>query len=213
MDNLFLNGNSFGLSGVADLIRTLKNSNLGLQKVELYSNLVGEPGQAEAWKKNLEELTRLLTRNQCLKILKEEEALLLLVAARATLLPSKFQRDTHPHPPSLSHTRPGSLPLPTELQLHILSFLAPNLSSTQRIRIYTYASTSDTLPRLLPHLSFSDDSGCPPDPPNSGAFIRSRKGGCLDGCIGGVVCQREEKRERWLKVVGCDIYEREPEGD
>lgn len=207
LHNLSLNGNELGLSGVIDLTRTLKDCNFGLQKVELYSNRAGEPGQPEAWKKNEQELNKLLLRNQYLKKQKEKEALVLLVAARATLLPSKLPRDAHSH--SRSHIQPDPLSLPTELQLYILSFLAPNLSSSQRIRIYTYASTFDTLPLLLPRLS---SDMCPPDPP-SGAFIRSGKAGCLDGCVRGVVCKREEKREWWLKKVGCEIYEREPEGD
>lgn len=198
---------------MTDIVRVLKDRNLGLQKVELYSNQVGELGQADEWK---QELKSLLLRNQYLKTQKEKEALVLLVAARATLLPSKFQRDPQTHPPSRPHIRSGSVSLPTELYLYILSFLAPNLSSSQRIRIYTYASTFDTLPPLLPRLSSRNDIiRYPPGPPRSDAFIRSNlnKAGCLDGCIRGVVCQREVKRERWLKVVGCDTYEHDPEGD
>lgn len=52
--------------------------------------------------------------------------------------------------------------LPTEIQLHILSFLAPILSSAQRIRIYQYASSPTTLPPLLP--SLTGRGGCIPDP-------------------------------------------------
>ena len=62
-----------------------------------------------------------------------------------------------PEPPTFQFTR-----LPTELQLHILSFLAPILSTAQRLRIFTYASSPTTLPTLLPCLS--GGSGCIPDP-------------------------------------------------
>lgn len=119
--------------------------------------------------------------------------------------------------------------LPTELQLHILSFLAPILSSAQRIRIYTYASTSTTLPSLLPCLT---SRSCIPDPtsPQFGEFnlgggmtMRKRSAcasgassGCADGkCMGAgnsVLCRREEERAKWLAAVRCNAFELDEDG-
>lgn len=129
--------------------------------------------------------------------------------------------------------------LPTELQLHILSFLAPTLSNAQRIRIATYASSPATLPALLPCLS--GGGGCIPDPASPqfglgrpasstysplgigiGGGVRLRKrdgtsavGGCANGkCMGAgnsVLCRREAERSQWLASVRCNAFELEDE--
>ena len=99
--------------------------------------------------------------------------------------------------------------LPTELQLHILSFVAPILSSAQRMRIFTYASSPSTLPTLLPCLS--GGSGCIPDPaspqfglgggPSSSSAAISGTGPLGIGMGGGVVLR---KRTRTGAVTsGC----------
>jgi len=196
LHSLSLNGNALGLQGVTDIIKAVEKNNFGLGKVQLYSNRPDEleSDQTEATKENEQILKRALLRNQFLKMQTESEALGLLLSARASLLQPKSQQEIHntssPSCPS-SHT---PLPfLPTELRLHVLSFLAPTLSSAQRIRIYTYASTFDTLPALLPRLASNGSSNF-------------KKTGCLDGSIRE---QREVGRGRWLKAVGCDFYERE----
>ncbi|EMD35652.1 hypothetical protein CERSUDRAFT_106938 [Gelatoporia subvermispora B] len=132
--------------------------------------------------------------------------------------------ELQPSAPPFPFTR-----LPTELQLHILSFLAPILSSAQRIRIYTYASTPTTLPSLLPCLT---SRSCIPDPtsPQFGEFnlgggmtLRKRGGcasgassGCADGkCMGAgnsVRCRREEERAKWLAAVRCNAFELDEDG-
>ncbi|CDO71093.1 hypothetical protein BN946_scf184844.g97 [Trametes cinnabarina] len=135
-----------------------------------------------------------------------------------------------PSPPTGSHfpfTR-----LPTELQLHILSFLAPILSNAQRLRIFTYASSPSTLPTLLPCLT---NGGCIPDPaspqftmggPAAGGFglsmgtiLRKRGGGSVSACANGkcmgagnsVLCRREAERSQWLASVRCTAFELEEE--
>ncbi|OSD05119.1 RNI-like protein [Trametes coccinea BRFM310] len=141
-------------------------------------------------------------------------------------------------PYSLSTTPPTSgshfpfTRLPTELQLHILSFLAPILSNAQRLRIFTYASSPSTLPTLLPCLS---NGGCIPDPaspqftmggPAAGGFgmstgitLRKRGGGSVSACANGkcmgagnsVLCRREAERSQWLASVRCTAFELEDE--
>ncbi|KAI0667288.1 RNI-like protein [Trametes maxima] len=122
--------------------------------------------------------------------------------------------------------------LPTELQLHVLSFLAPILSNGQRYRILTYASSPATLPALLPCLT---NGGCIPDPaspqftmggPTAGGFglspgltLRKRGGGSVSACANGkcmgagnsVLCRREAERSQWLASVGCTAFELEDE--
>ena len=141
---------------------------------------------------------------------------------------------------SVSATSSPALPhlfskLPTELQLHILSFIAPILSTAQRIRIFTYASSASTLPTLLPCLS--SGGGCIPDPaspqfalggPTSsplgiglggGITLRKRDGSSVSACANGrcmgagnsVLCRREAERARFLSSVRCNAFELEDE--
>jgi hypothetical protein len=124
--------------------------------------------------------------------------------------------------------------LPLELQHHTLSFLAPSLSSSQRIRVIDYATSTKTLPSLLPplstlsrsvHFGSGDGVSYVPDPssieyalggtiwslkPSHKPFITS---GMADSCIGSsnsLLCKRENERIRFLEVVGCDSFELDP---
>ncbi|KIM86702.1 hypothetical protein PILCRDRAFT_815947 [Piloderma croceum F 1598] len=215
-----LNGNSLGLQGVTDIIKAVEENNFGLGKLELYSNQNGELGleDIEASREIEQILKRTLIRNQYLKRQTEKEALTLLVFARASLLRPKSKQDAHTaSSTSTSHPSLPPIPsLPTELQLYTLSFLAPTLSSAQRIRIYKYASTFGTLPALLPRLTSNGGTRgvvCRPDPTPLIGLDKYKNTACSDGCIKGIVCQKEEERRRWLKLVGCDSYEREVRGD
>jgi hypothetical protein len=221
-----LNGNALGFQGVTDIIKAVEKNNFGLGKLELYSNQNGEVGleDMEAAKEIEQVLKRTLIRNQYLKRQTEKEALTLLVFARASLLRPrpKPKQDGHAASPPTSTSHPSLTPLPslpTELQLYTLSFLAPTLSFAQRIRIYTYASTFSTLPALLPRLTSNGGNGgtrgvvCRPDPTPLIGPDKYTNTACSDGCIKGIVCQKEEERGKWLKLVGCDSYEREVRGD
>ncbi|KAG7087615.1 hypothetical protein E1B28_013564 [Marasmius oreades] len=145
---------------------------------------------SESWKDSDSLLKRILTRNLHLKRAVEKEASELLVYSRVVLLrPGKGSRvgkssqpcsdscscihDTGTSAPTLdppgnTFTFPFTV-LPTELQLQILSLLAPTLSPRQRFNIFTYASSPATLPPLLPCLSSrsSETKVCIPDPTNS----------------------------------------------
>ena len=74
--------------------------------------------------------------------------------------------------------------LPTELQLVVLSQLAPILSSSQQTRIFEYAIDKTTLPDLSLRL------------PSFG-----------DGSSGGTSLIDITERQRWLELVGCDAYD------
>ena len=159
-------------------------------------------------------------------------------ASPETLFSSIGQPYALPLPPSNGSDAPSFpfMKLPTELQLHILSFLAPTLSTAQRLRIFAYASSPATLPTLLPCLS--GGSGCIPDPaspqfaPSSGPLglglgggivLRKRTGAsagagsavsaCANGtCMGAgnsVLCRREAERSTWLAEVQCTAFELE----
>jgi len=213
LHNLSLNGNELGLQGVTDIIQAVEKSNFGLGKLELYSNQRSKHGVEEGEKENEQVLKRALIRNQYLKRQVEREALGLLISARPSLLrPKSIQEVPSTSCPASSPSQPPSLP--TEVQLLILSFLAPTLSNAQRIRIYTYASTFSTLPDLLPRLGSGGSRGGVglSNPKHFGPLTglsNFKSTGCLEGCIRGILCQREEERGRWLKLVGCDFYERE----
>ncbi|KAI0918343.1 hypothetical protein AcV5_002351 [Taiwanofungus camphoratus] len=213
---------------------------------------------AALWQESEKELKRVLLRNEQLKRATEREALALLRYARTVLLRPRTQAHGSssmalvpcsieslfssignplllPPPGPSAPTFPFSH-LPTELQLHILSFLAPTLSSAQRIRIYTYAASPATLPQLLPSLSRLNcipnlsrtDLGSASGMPGSemgvgmvlgmtmrkrGIFRSGSASGRTDGkCMGagyGVICKREEERSRWLTLMRCNAFELE----
>ena len=187
-----MNGNEFSTEDVKTIHRGLQ-SNYMLTLVEMHSVSVLNEEDLEISRKQYEERQRIQMRNGLLRIKAAKDALYLLRHSRAALLPSS----TSPHSPTPK-------PLPTELILHILSFLAPSLSSNQRIRIFQYASNRSTLPPLLPRLPVQKclpDPGAPPGP----------NGGCSENCCMGsahyLSCRRESEREEWLREMHCDSYE------
>ncbi|KAJ7451060.1 hypothetical protein FB451DRAFT_1566309 [Mycena latifolia] len=196
----------------------------------------GGPASIDAWKASEAQIRRVLLRNAHLKRETEKEALQLLRYARPLLLTSSG------HAPSTHCTdcscvellSPGASSsvaesinshgfafrsLATELQLYIMSFLAPTLSPAQRIRIYTYASSPATLPRaglFLPGFpGRTSSSMCVPDPASMPFSMSS--GGCAGGkCAGAtnsVLCHKEQRRGEWLAAVGCAVYDPHREGE
>ncbi|KAJ6573823.1 RNI-like protein [Mycena vulgaris] len=197
---------------------------------------VGGPASLDAWKASEAQIRRVLLRNAHLKRETEKEALQLLRYARPLLL------TTSGHAPStrcndyscVDLPSPGNLDavvehpptqgfafraLPTELQLYIMSFLAPTLSPAQRIRICTYASSPATLPRAglcLPGFPGRASSNmCVLDPASMPFGMSS--GGCAGGkCAGAVnsvLCHKEQQRGEWLALVGCSAYDPHREGE
>lgn len=219
LQTLRLSGNQLGKRGVLALVENAERENYTLLKLDIFANSV-QPGPAEDEDDGglTSEVSRqigvrlksLSTRNSHLKRETERDSFSLLRHSRAVLLHSNL-------PPSESK---NDLPqLPIEVQLHILSFLAPTLSAAQRVRIFKYASDQRTLPRLLPSLK---SSGCVPDPSGFAfggvgrgiGFGLGTKGmGCTNGrCMGAgnsVICRREGERLKYLTEVGCTSYERE----
>ena len=90
--------------------------------------------------------------------------------------------------------------LPIEIQLMVLSQLAPILSSSQQIRIFEHAIDKTTLPDLSLHLPSSDGRGGRPRADIFGP--KSTQGS-------GVVPEnrRDQERQRWLDLVKCDAYD------
>ncbi|KAI0071033.1 RNI-like protein [Panus rudis PR-1116 ss-1] len=221
LHTLRASGNNLSTRGVRKIIDAIQASNYTLLKVDLFANDVAnekekEEGDSDGegereWGKLVERLKKTLERNDYIRRQTEREAFTLLRHARAVLL----------HPPvSSSPTSPSSR-LPMELQLHILSFLAPHLSTSQRLRIFNFASNPTTLPRLLPTLqSQTQAADCIPDPASPaftgglgmfGMVKPSGSSGCASGkCMGAgnsLICRREGERLKWLAQVGCLSYE------
>ncbi|KII84275.1 hypothetical protein PLICRDRAFT_179532 [Plicaturopsis crispa FD-325 SS-3] len=234
LHTLKCNGNSLGLETVKEIVAAIEHNNFGLLRVEMYSNQRDAEqdnfGDIHAkWLETEQHLKKVLIRNERLRRSTESEALFLLCYARALLLrPTAHQDDVRCElfanaPPTHSPAHTSLFPfhdLPTELQLHILSFLAPSLSSAQRIRIYEYAASSSTLPQVLPKLHHHPN--CIPDPSSMpfgmGGGIFGVTGAATEGCANGkcmgagnsVLCKREEARARWLEEVRCSVYEPGP---
>ncbi|KAG6873673.1 hypothetical protein C0995_012607 [Termitomyces sp. Mi166 len=247
------NSNFLGNTGIQAIYGALC-SNYRLTTVSVFANHSGinseldEPTRVET-QRIQRCLKVLVTRNKCLNKQTRIDALRLLRYSRPLLLRSAGKEDKsfvtsapcdqpcsclpvprgRADPPSSSSSSSSLLKLPTEIIHHILSFLAPNLSSAQRIRVFQYASSASTLPQLLPCLPGSGSHGpnhtiCVPDPSNI-EFGDAGKiwkiggggvgvgGGCASGkCLGAsnsLVCHREQDRATWLFAVRCDAYERD----
>lgn len=247
------NGNRLGLRGARAIVRAIHRHNFTLGKLELYANGLADPDPDESgetsasddegtrsgralWQDSERELARALQRNRLLREDTEREALSLLRYARAVLLrprnPTTFSASRALVPLGITIAEyPPALPfrftsLPTELQLHILSFLAPTLSTAQRIRIYAYASSAATLPPLLPTLTsrgnLPDPSTLPFNgvPMGVGMLLRKRKGfASNDGVVTGSKYvapgggRKAEERARWLVMMRCDAFELEEDGN
>jgi hypothetical protein len=197
---LKLNGNSLGSSSLRRLVDMLEQYNFNLSMLEVYSNTTEEEttfkwGEFVAI---MRQLNKISARNKHLQIETENEAFMLLRCARAVLLrssrsPSDSSETNLPQvtpvaSSSLMNQSKSSFKfanLPTELQLHILSFATPYISVSQRLKIFRYASDRSTLPPLLPSLK---------------TWMKNRVDETSENRI-----QRE--RERWLNVVGCNYYE------
>lgn len=249
------NGNFLGLRAIKSIIRAIRKCNYSLRSVEFYANRL-ESGETDSTNDDSDEdstkenmrtwadcealLKDILLRNIHLKREVNKQSVALLRCARPLLLHSKRRlapavSDAPPQDYTPTYSFERSPPfafrkLPLELQHHILSFFAPSLSSSQRIHIFNYASSTDTLPLLLPPLStltrsVRPGSACIPDP----ASIEYALGGTVwalkadhnplypkctvDRCMGSsnsLLCRREKERLQFLENVGCDTYELEP---
>ena len=256
MTTLKCNGNSLGLRGVKSIIRAIEQANYSLLSVEFWANQLSgnsssderdtthssdeeEDGpmdetSVEAWKVCQARLARICARNDYLRRETRGQALELLRYSRVLLLRSllraKDEAPSAPQPKGASTSWHGFAftTLPTELQLSILSLLAPSLSSSQRSRIFGYAADASTLPPLgLPSLRPREaSSACLPDPSRPGAIpglggIGSvwevnglKKDAHCSGvrCIGvsnAASCNKDKERQRWLDAIGCCVYEPE----
>ncbi|KAF9494972.1 RNI-like protein [Pleurotus eryngii] len=193
LETLKLNGNSLGFRGVRSVIRAIGRHNYTLTSVEMWSN--NGPGsevdnnvtQVEdddfpthgTWQENNVALIPIMLRNDHLAKATRKEALELLRLARTLLLPS------HRIDPLLAVF--PFMQLPTELQIHVFTFLSPTLSSSQRNRICAYASSFATLPHryeLSGNLSTSSS--------HANAASTTAKG-----------------KSKLLHSLGCYFYERE----
>ena len=99
--------------------------------------------------------------------------------------------------------------LPIEIQLMVLSELAPILSSSQQVRIFEYAIDKTTLPDLSLHLPSSNGRGVKtirtvyggrPGPDIFGSKPTQGSGAVSEN-------KRDQERQRWLDLVACDAYD------
>ncbi|TEB34187.1 hypothetical protein FA13DRAFT_1729668 [Coprinellus micaceus] len=225
------NGNPLGLRGVKSIIRAIEQANYSL-----LSEGEGPEDETsvEAWKVCQARLARICVRNGYLRHETRSQALELLRYSRVLLLRSLLRVTDEPLPAPQPKDASDSwhgfafTTLPTELQLSILSLLAPSLSSSQRSRVFGYAADASTLPSPgLPSLRPREgSSACLPDPSNPGAIPGlggtssiwevnglTKDAHCSGGrCIGvsnAASCNRDKERQRWLDAIGCSVYEPE----
>ena len=222
LTTLKLNGNQRGFSVARTIIDTVELHNFTLLRLEMYGNGSSNYGasslgnfDAPRWDSLQIDLKNILLRNRHLKDGTGRQALALLLCARAVLLRSSknptstnvysepvwFQsRSSHEDQcrqhdlplHSQQETTSSFTSLPTELQLYVLSFIAPALSAAQRLRVFRYCSDPSTLPQLLPRLgrmAVTEDALFGWD--DRSPFVNPT----------------DEARVTWLKAVGCNYYE------
>lgn len=211
---LKLNGNPLGLSSVTRVIHALERANWSVCWVEMHACcLNGVPEGDNGWRRCEEQLRmNVLERNRFLGKKTAEDALLLLSHARPALLP-----------PGQQITGARSR-LPTELIMHILSFLAPVLSASQHIRVCSYAATASSLPSLelsIPsscHSLFLSSSYPGSQSSTRHLLMIDASGkGTLSAASRPPSVQmtpltKNEERKTWLQKVGCDRFEPDTHG-
>lgn len=215
LNHLNLNGNYLGFSSVLAIIEAVEKHNHSLAFLEMFANcfidgelgiILGQHQDTEPatqgatgdertsiadWQQSHRQLNNILTRNKMSATDTVREAVALLKPARSLLLQSGSRGDVHGFAQALSPR------LPIELQLYVLSFLAPRLSDAQRLRIYQYASDPGTLPpdpRQLPRLSRNI-----PSKSNSSSLLLPNLNNTSE--IGSK--SKAEERWRYLRVVDC----------
>lgn len=202
---LRLNANNLGYRGTQCILSAMEH-NYTLTSVEMYGNNKedGDSDSDHPTQEFTERKISLQRRNDALRKTVESEALCLLRYSRILLLRRSESITQNTSEDGISYT---SATIPMELQLYILSFFAPTLSDAQRVRVFKYASTSSTLPRLLPSLLSQE---CLRDPSSLPFGIMDGRSSCSSGkCIGtsnSVMCRRESERLAWFTEVGCDAY-------
>jgi len=110
--------------------------------------------------------------------------------------------------------------LPNEVQLRVLSHLAPSLSSPQRIRVFEYAVNRDTLPALVLQLSRRKLSSLKPQQPDHSLSNAGKKVGQLrpsrsytgssspTASMNDIIGHRIQiERRKYWERVGCDAYD------
>lgn len=203
---LKLSGNSLGPRGASKIARRIKRDNFNIMNLEMYgvrshqggrdvesseSSSGSSSGVFHSSATSFEEdLQYTLTRNELLQRHTRAAALRLLRYSRALLLkPRRSNEDEGSRSPFHIQS------LPAELQLQILSFTVDTLSTNQCIRIFKFASDSNTLPTLLPDLRQGSSGGIP----EPSLLERSSAPFTLS--------PRDANRTQWLQNVGCDLYE------
>lgn len=190
---LSINGNELGYDSLQLIVSAYKH-NFTISTLDMHANLTdADSTMTEVLKSLTAQREKLQDRNQMLRQLVREESLCLLRHARLVLCRREKNLDV-----SASHASLHARSLPTEILLHILSFLAPTLSAAQRIRIYAYASDSTTLPPLLPNLMTriahhaDNHRAARPHTPTT---------------------KRGEEQDEWLITVDCSACDRAPDID
>ena len=100
--------------------------------------------------------------------------------------------------------------LPIEIQLIVLSHLAPILSSSQQVRIFEHAVDKRTLPDLSLRLPSSNSRGRR----RMMRTIRDGKGFSVPenlanncGPRSSQIIPEKQEKQRWLELVKCDAYD------
>lgn len=191
--HLALSANSLGTEGI-DIIVNAMERNFSLRVVELFGD--GDLSYSKR-KGNFER------RNERLQDCVAREAIQLLRYARLLLMPGGNRADTPSSAATLA--RPTFDGLPLELKQHILTFIAPHLSTSQCLQVFNFASSPSTLPLL----NLNSPMSCLPDPSAMlFGLTGSMRSPCENGCIGltnSLLCRNEAVRSNWLLKVRCDL--------
>ena len=193
---LRLSGNNISAGGAARVARSIMQANFNVLNLEMYGVRIHQGGQDDSSDEATsgdgfeEGLRYALVRNDLLQRQTQAAACRLLQYSRAVLLRPRRTNDG-----GIDRRQSHIQSLPAELQLDILSFTVDTLSTSQRIRIFQFASDPTTLPAILPDLRRRQSDG-------------TLEPSLLEkSSVPFTLPARSANRTQWLQAVGCDLYE------
>ncbi|KAI5996209.1 hypothetical protein EDD15DRAFT_2251039 [Pisolithus albus] len=209
LERLQCNANNLSLPGARSIIDAIEKFNYTLGKVNVDDQHMDDDGgnaeeRAIAWQEGWRILSSATRRNFESKIMVKTQAIALLRCCRVLYLRPAQRESSNPLQPVsvLSHKSCLFFKLPLEIQLEILTFLAPTLSYQQLVRVVRYAADITSLPRL----SLARDwVSAVERQPFEGSWRPPEwwECHCRSFNCSALRRWRRERRDIWLTEVGC----------
>lgn len=232
LERLQCNANSLSLPGARSIVDAIEKFNYTLGKVNVDDQHMDDDGgnaeeRAIAWQEGWRILSSATRRNFESKIVVKTQAIALLRYCRALYLHPAQRESPNPLQPAFVSSRKSLgyresclfFKLPLEIQLEILTFLAPTLSYQQLVCVVRYAADITSLPRVS-HGPMINLGGSKTIVARDGVSAVERQPfegswrppewwecRCLSFNCSALRRWKRERRDIWLTEVGCDTWE------